>query len=192
MSVRIVRLLAVVPIAALVVLPVFAGEGQQGGPDGNQGNGVCVPKGAWVGGTPDGGGPAWTMLFTSGSHRQGSFTLITGEFDGSFGGAFPVTMMSPFAGTWVKTGPRTGDWTMMAYGLGPDAITGVMTPIYILKSSGYVEFTGQCDELEILSVSVALYLPTQDPFGNDPPFFGCFPSGMLEIAKPIPAEPPCE
>ena len=189
MSMRIVRLLAVVVSAALLVPPVFAGEG---GSAGNAGNGVCTIDGAWVGGTADGAGPAWTMLFTSGSHWQGSFTLVTGEFDGTFGGTFPVTMMSPFAGTWVKTGPRTADWTMMAYGLGPDAATGVMTPIYILKSSGYVEVTGRCDELEILSVSVALYLPTQDPFGDDPPFFGCFPSGMLEIAKPIPVEPPCE
>lgn len=192
MSVRIVRLIAVVPIAVLLALPVFAGEGESGGPAGNQGNGVCTPEGAWVGTTPDGAGPAWTMLFTSGSHWQGSFTLITGEFDGSFGGAFPVTMMSPFAGTWVKTGQRTADWTMMAYGLGPDPTTGVMTPIYILKSSGEVEFTGRCDELEILSVSTALYLPTQDPFGDDAPFFGCFPAGTLEIAKPIPADPPCE
>jgi len=192
MSVRIVKLLAVVAIAALVVLPVVAGENEAGGPGGNQGNGVCTAEGAWVGSTPDGAGPAWTMIFTSGTHWQGSFTLYTGEFDGTFGGAFPVTMMSPFAGTWVKTGPRTADWTMMAYGFGPDPVTGVMTPVYVLKSSGYSEFTGRCDELEILSVSVALYLPTQDPFGDDPPFFGCFPAGMLEIAKPIPAEPPCE
>lgn len=192
MSARTMIRLAAVACAALLVTPALASDDGPGGPGGNQGNGACTAEGAWVGYMPDGAGPAWTMIFTSGSHWQGSFTLYTGEFDGSFGGAFPVTMMSPFAGTWVKTGPRTGDWTMMAYGLGPDAITGVMTPIYILKSSGYVEFTGQCDELEILSVSVALYLPTQDPFGNDPPFFGCFPSGMLEIAKPIPAEPPCE
>jgi hypothetical protein len=192
MSTRIVTLLAAVVSAALVVLPHFAAGAQPGGPGGNQGNGECTISGAWVGGMPDGAGPAWTMIFTSGSHWQGSFTLITGEFDGTFGGTFPVTMMSPFAGTWVKTGLRTADWTMMAYGLGPDQITGVMTPVYIFKSSGNVEFTGRCEELEILSVSVALYLPTQDPFGDDPPFFGCFPAGTLEIAKPIPAEPPCE
>jgi hypothetical protein len=192
MSVRIVKLLAVVVSAALLAMPVFAGDDGPGGPGNNRGNGVCTAEGVWVGSMPGGGGPAFTMVFTPGSHRQGSYTLITGEFDASFGGAFPATMMSPFAGTWVKTGPRTADWTMMAYGLGADPSTGVMTPVYIIKSSGYVEFTGQCEELEIMSVSVALYLPTQDPFGDDPPYFGCFPDGTLEIAKPLPAEPPCE
>jgi hypothetical protein len=192
MSARMMRLLSVVACAALLAPPVLAGEDGPGGPGGNQGNGVCTAEGAWVGGTPDGAGPAWTMIFTSGTRWQGSFTLYTGEFDGSFGGAFPVTMMSPFAGTWVKTGPRTADWTMMAYGLGPDVVTGVMTPVYVLKVSGYSEFTERCDELEILSVTTALYLPTQDPFGDDPPFFGCFPAETLETAKPIPAQPSCE
>jgi hypothetical protein len=192
MSIRVVRLLTMVAIAALVVLPAFAGEDEEGGPGSNQGNGVCRAEGAWVGGTAGSAGPAWTMIFTSGTHSQGSYTLYTGEFDGSFGGAFPVTMMSPFAGTWVKTGPRTSDWTMMAYGFGPDVVTGVMTPVYVLKVSGYSEFTGGCDELETVSVSAALYLPTQDPFGDDPPYFGCFPAETLEIARPIPVEPPCE
>jgi hypothetical protein len=192
MSTRTMRLLVVAACAALLALPALAGDDEQGGPGGNQGNGACTAEGAWVGSMPDSVGPAWTMVFTPGSHWQGSFTLYTGEFDGSFGGAFPVTMMSPFVGTWVKTGPRTADWTMMAYGFGPDVVTGVMTPVYVLKASGYSEFTGRCDELETLTVSVALYLPTQDPFGDDPPFFGCFPDGTLETAKPLPVEPPCE
>jgi hypothetical protein len=192
MSARTMRLLAVVACAALLSVPALAGDTGPGGPGGNQGNGACTAEGAWVGSMPDSVGPAWTMVFTPGSHWQGSFTLYTGEFDGSFGGAFPVTMMSPFVGTWVKTGPRTADWTMMAYGFGPDVVTGVMTPVYVLKASGYSEFTGRCDELETLTVSVALYLPTQDPFGDDPPFFGCFPDGTLETAKPLPVEPPCE
>jgi hypothetical protein len=189
MSLRILRLVSVVAIATLAVLPVFAGEGESGG---HQGNGVCRAEGAWVGRMPGGAAPVFTMIFTPGSQWQGSYTVFTGEFDASFGGAFPATMMSPFVGTWVKTGPRTADWTMIAYGLGPDAITGVMTPVYIIKSSGYTEFTERCEEIETVSVSVALYLPTQDPFGDDPPYFGCFPDGTLEIATPIPAQPPCE
>ena len=192
MSVRIVKWFAVAAIAALVVLPVSTGDDGPSGPGGTQGNGACTPSGACLGGTTDGGGPTWTILYASGSHWQGSFTLNDPWFDASFGGAFPVTMLSPFTGTWVRTGPRTGDYTMIAYGLGPDAVTGVMVPYYIVKNSGSVEFTGRCDGLEILSVSIALYLPTQDPLGDDAPLLGCYPAESLMTAQPIPAEPPCE
>jgi hypothetical protein len=192
MSLRSLRLVSVVAIATLAALPVFAGDNEPGGPGGNGGNGTCTPEGAWLGHTPDGSGPAWTIVYTPESYWQGSFTLNLTGFDGSFGGAFPVTTMSPFAGTWVRTGPRTAAYTMIAYGLGPDPVTGAMVPYYLAKNSGTVELTGRCDSLEVVSLSIALYLPTENPFSDDPPYFGCFPDETLFVAQRIPAGPPCE
>jgi hypothetical protein len=52
--------------------------------------------------------------------------------------------------------------------------------------------TGQCDQLEITNEFLAFYDPTQDPFGDDPPAFGCFPDGCVSTARRIPVEPACE
>jgi hypothetical protein len=192
MSARTSRLLTVVACTTLLVMPAVAGDDGTAGPGGNRGNGVCTLDGAWLGGSPGGAGPAWTVVYTSESHWHGSLTLNMIGFDGSFGGAFPVTMLSAFAGTWVRTGPRTFDYTMITHGLGPDPVTGVMVPFYIGKNAGSIELGGRCDALDGVSISNALYLPTQHPFGDDPPVIGCFPDGTLLTARRIPAEPPCE
>lgn len=192
MSAQTMSLLSIVACAALLAMPALAGDDVPGGPGGNRGNGVCRLDGAWLGGSPVGAGPAWTVVYKSDSHWQGSLTLNMIGFDGSFGGVFPVTMLSPFSGTWVRTGPRTFEYTMITYGLGPDPVTGVMVPFYIGKNTGSVELTDQCDVLDGVSISNALYLPTQDPFGDGPPLIGCFPDGTFLTAQRIPVEPPCE
>jgi len=65
-------------------------------------------------------------------------------------------------------------------------------PVVLVKFSGSVVVTGRCDHLEITYWSLSLYDPTQDPFGDDPPFYGCIPDGSLSTARRIPVQPPCE
>ncbi len=179
------RSMAVAACAALMVVPVFAGEDP--GLGGNNGNGVCTSDGAWLGTSPA-FGMSWTVVFYSDSHWTGPMSLQFIGGDPTFGGFFPATSLSRTTGTWVRTGHRTFDYTMIHYGLAE----GGQEPVFIMKSSGSVVITGQCDYMEVTNGSLALYDPTQDPFGDEPPAYGCIPDGSPSTAQRIPVQPPCE
>jgi hypothetical protein len=168
-----------------MITPAFAGEGLGGG---NPGNGVCRLDGAWFGVTPY-WGLTWTSVYDSDSHWTGPLSLMFIGGDPTLGGAFPdVVSLSGTTGTWVRTGRRTFEYTMIHWGLGE----GGQQPIFIMKASGSVVVTGECDELEVTNHSLAFYEPTQDPFGDDAPFFGCVEDGSTSTARRIPVQPPCE
>jgi|GEM_PF-3278819 len=181
------RILSFTVGLALMAAPVLAGDTD--GPGGGNGQGVCEPSGSWLGITP-GWGLQWTLVYAAGSHWTGPFTL---QFvgDASLGGAFPATAYSPTTGTWVRTGRRTFEYTMITYGLAPDPVTGVMTPVYIGKNTGITEMTANCGSLVSTSLSVAFYAPDQDPFGEDPPAYGCWPDFSPSPAQRITVDPPC-
>ncbi len=119
------RALLVMGFLSLLVAPAFSGD-DEGPAEVNNGWGVCEPTGAWLGVSP-GWGLQWTLVYGAGSHWTGPFTL---QFigDASLGGAFPATAYTSTTGTWVRTGRRTFEYTMITYGLAPDPGTGVMTP----------------------------------------------------------------
>ncbi len=178
------RAMAIAACAALMVVPVFAGDGV--GIGDNNGNGVCTLDGAWLGGSPA-WGVSWTMVYGADSHWTGSMLLRMVAGDPTLGGFFPTTSLSSTTGTWVRTGQRTFDYTMIHYGLAE----GGQEPVFLAKLSGSVVVTGQCDFLEVTNGSLALYDPTQDPFGDEPPMYGCIPDGSLSTAQRIPVQPPC-
>ena len=185
MTGRMMRILSVVACAALMVTPAFAGDD---GPGGNPGNGVCTLDGAWFGVTPD-WGLTWTVVYDSDSHWTGPLSLRFIGGDPTLGGAFPdVVSLSGTTGTWVRTGRRTFDYTMIHWGLSE----GGQQPVFIMKATGSVVVTGTCDGLDITNHTLAFYEPTQDPFGDDDPLFGCIEDGSTSSAQRIPVQPPCE
>lgn len=185
MTARTTRILSIVACAVLMITPVFAADGLGGG---NPGNGVCTLDGAWFGVTPY-WGLTWTSVYDSDSHWTGPLSLMFIGGDPTLGGAFPdVVSLSGTTGTWVRTGRRTFEYTMIHWGLGE----GGQQPIFIMKASGSVVVSGECDELEVTNHSLAFYEPTQDPFGDDAPFFGCVEDGSTSTARRIPVQPPCE
>lgn len=186
MTARTTRILSVVACAALMITPVFAGDGPDG--NGNPGNGVCTLDGAWFGVTPD-WGLTWTVVYDSDSHWTGPLSLRFIGGDPTLGGAFPdVVSLSGTTGTWMRTGRRAFEYTMIHWGLSE----GGQQPVVIMKASGTVIVTGECDELEITNHTLAFYEPTQDPFGDDAPLFECFEDGSTSSARRIPVQPPCE
>lgn len=184
MSVRNVwRILWVMGVLALLAVPAAAGDND--GPVGG-GQGVCDLDGAWFGVMPA-WGLTWTAVYDSDSHWAGTLSVRLIGGDPTLGGAFPnAESLSGSTGTWVRTGRRTFDYTMIHYALA----AGGQQPVFLLKNSGSVVVTGDCDRLELTSHTLAFYDPTQDPFDDDP--FLCFPDGSGSTARRIPVEPPCE
>ena len=173
----------VMAVAMLVVAPAVSGDGAEGG----NGQGVCHVDGAWIGESPA-WGMTWLMVYTSESHWKGSFTTRWIGGDPTLGGWFPaVVTFSNTVGTWIRTGRRTFQYTMITYGL--DAMG---QPVYIAKNSGYSEVSGNCDHQETFDSAISFYDPSQDPFGDDPPAFGCSPDLSVSTSTPMRVDPPCE
>ena len=170
--------------ALFVATPAMCGDGDESA----NGKGVCHLDGAWLGESPGWVG-VWTLIYDSDSHWRGTISMRFVGSDPSMGGFFPATSLSRTTGTWVRTGRRTFDYTMIHYGLAE----GGQQPVFLAKLSGSVVVTGQCDHLEVTNGSLALYDPTQDPFGDEPPFM-CIADGSLSTAaQRIPVQPPsCE
>ena len=178
---KIIQVLSIIACAALMVAPALAAD-----IDGH-GHGVCTLDGAWLGTSPYWGLTS-PIVYQSTSHWTGTISVQFLGGDPTLGGFFPVTSLSSTTGTWVRTGRRTFEYTMIHYGLAE----GGQQPVFLAKLSGSIVITGDCDQLEVTNVSLSLYDPTQDPFGGEPPFFGCVPDGTLSTAQRIPVQPPCE
>jgi hypothetical protein len=111
--------------------------------------------------------------------------------DPSFGGFFPATTWSPTTGSLVRTGRRTFEYTHITYGLGTGP-TGATVPFYIAKAIGVLELSEGCNVVSGTSLSVELFAPDQDPFGDDPPVFGCYPDASPISGRRMTVDPPCE
>jgi len=180
------QILAVMACAVLLAAPAIAGDDGQGG---GERSGVCVLDGAWLGDFS-----AWNMsglvIFDSDSHWTGRIWLQFIGWDPSLAGLgmdLPATAFSSTTGTWVRTGRRTFDYTIIGYGLDADGV-----PVYIVTNVGSIELSANCDEYQVTSETLALYLPTQDPFGDEPPGIACISDGSVGTARRIPVVPPCE
>jgi hypothetical protein len=74
---------------------------------------------------------------------------------------------------------------MISYGLDMNG-----QPVYIAKNSGWKELVQGCRSSEIEG-AISLYALDQDPFGDDPPEFGCIgPAFASETQMSV--DPPCE
>lgn len=130
----------------------------------------------------------WLMVYNSESQWKGSFTTRWIGGDATLGRHFPtVVTFSNTVGTWVRTGRRTFEYTMITYGLDE-----MGQPVYIAKNSGHSELSGNCDYQEVSDSAITLYDPSQDPFGEDPPAFGCIPDLSVSTATRMRVDPPCE
>jgi len=111
--------------------------------------------------------------------------------DPSFGGMFPDAIAATnMRGTYVKTGLNTYAFTVMSYGLGQPAEGETGRPVvYISVVSGQGALTDK-DTQSAPLYTAAVYAPDQDPFGDEPPAYGCFPvSGTY---KRVPVAASCE
>jgi len=111
--------------------------------------------------------------------------------DPSFGGLFPGTIAATnMRGMYVKTRLNTYDFTVMSYGLaGPAEGESARQVVYIQVVSGQFILT---DENTFASdlYTAAIYAPDQDPFGDEPPAYGCYP--VSATYKRMPVVPVCE
>jgi len=185
------RSISITVVSVLVVWAVAVGAtvgaSDMDQPDTERIHLVCFPDGTWLGESPA-WGLTWLVEYTSTSYRRGSLVLRFVGGDPSVGGYFPAESLSSTYGTWVRTGPRSFDYTMIHYGLAP----GGQQPVTLLKSIGSVEITDECDRLEVTNHSSAFYDPTQDPFGDVAPAYGCIEDGSLSPARRIPVQEPCQ
>jgi len=111
--------------------------------------------------------------------------------DPSLGGLFPGTIAATNErGTYVRTGLNTYAITTMSYGLAePAEGEGARQVVYIQVVSGQFILT---DENTFSSdlYTAALYAPDQDPFGDEPPAYGCYPISATFTRMPV--VPVCE
>jgi hypothetical protein len=177
------RILSCAVVLALIAMPTFPGD--QNGPGGGQGQGVCRTEGAWIGEAPD-FGIGFMAIYDAVTYWWGTVDLTWIGGDPTFLNSFPnAVAFSAVKGQWHRTGRRTFEYTMISYGL--DALG---QPVYIAKNSGWKRLLPGCRSSEIEG-AIELYAPDQDPFGDDPPMYGCIgPAFATEMRMHI--DPPCE
>jgi len=118
-------------------------------------------------------------------------TSIDDTADPTFGGLFPEAVTKTLLrGEYIRTGCNTYDFSLLAYGLGtPLEGEGVYQVVYKIAVSGEIIQTDM-DAMEGPAYTAAIYAPDQDPFGNEPPLFGCYP--VTGTFKRMPVVPSCE
>jgi hypothetical protein len=173
-------------LAAAIVLiapPVLSGDDEG---NGRPGQGICRNDGAWLGESPA-WGMKWIIVYDSDSFWQGPLTMRFIGGDPTMMDFFPDSVaFSDTYGTWRRTGRRTFQFTMITYG-----VDAAGQPVYIAKNSGSVENIGGCDYLEVYDSAISLYAGDQDPFGDDPPAFGCLVDDSRSFANRMRVDPPC-
>ncbi len=144
----------------------------------------CTGEGVWT--ATDSNGNTWQMLTMplDNTKKNLGWSLTPVDFDPSLGGAFPtVTTLTPGKGAIQEVSSNLYDYQWVAYGISADREI-----VYILRSRGTLGFL-DCDTVEG-SGSLAFYGSWQDPFGEEAPAFGCFPSSSTAVRSPM--APPCE
>jgi predicted ester cyclase len=111
--------------------------------------------------------------------------------DPGFGGLFPGTIAATnMRGTYVRAGLNTYAFTVMSYGLAePAEGESARQVVYIQVVSGQLTMTDE-DTLASDLYTAALYAPEQDPFGDEPPAYGCYPVSGTYTRMPV--VPVCE
>jgi hypothetical protein len=165
-------------LVALAALTVFLGTRYLGATAPTP----CSGAGLWTVSTVT--GDTWTTLNTplDNTKKRMGMTFHPVTFDATFGGLFPGATITAFPGIAEMVEYNVFDFTSLGYGIAPDR-----TILYILRGSGSFWFT-DCDTVESTS-SLGIYSPGQDPFGEDPPAYGCYPNET--VTERVPIVPPC-
>ena len=115
------------------------------------------------------------------------FVVVSDDFQATpgFYGMFPEAISRTKArGEMVKTGPQSAAFTLIEFATNAD-----QEVVYVLVVSGTVVLTSP-DSGMSAGATVALYAPEQDPFGEEPPAYGCFPYAYS--FQRVPVAPPCQ
>ncbi len=139
----------------------------------------CKGEGAWTATDPS--GYTWKLLITplDKTMEKMGVSVTPVNFDPTLGGAFPdVVTLTPLNGVIELADDNLIDYQWVGYGLGADREI-----IYSLRSRGTLEFL-DCETVEG-SGSLGFYGSWQDPFGEEAPAFGCFPSVSLAVRDPM-------
>lgn len=151
---------------------------------GAQTGGRLSPAGSWVVTDVLGHKSLTTVVPLDPSSSR--FAMVADDFQGTvdFLGLFSSAVgRTQFRGEVIRTGPRSSQATLLAVATDDDRQV-----VYTMVLSGSIEITGP-DSAEA-SATLGVYGPSQDPFGEDPPEFGCYPYGYA--AQRVPVSPSCD
>jgi hypothetical protein len=115
------------------------------------------------------------------------YVCVSDDFQGdpAFYGMFPDAIArTPFRGEMVVTAKNTTQTTSVAFAT--DANGEI---VYVMVVSCTIVMTGP-DTAESSEATLAIYAPEQDPFGEEPAAFGCFP--YYFSFQRVPIVPPCQ
>jgi hypothetical protein len=175
------RNIIILAVVGCVVLLLIGAAGM--------GQGQCHNlAGTWIG--TNSNGHMLVITVTPTGHSQFA-SSADDTADPTFGGLFPEAVTKTLLrGDYIRTGCNTYDFSYLAYGLGaPLEGEGVYQVVYKIVVSGEIIQTDM-DTIEGPAFTAAIYTPDQDPFGNEPPLYGCYPvSGTF---KRMPVVPSCE
>ncbi len=144
----------------------------------------CWPGGIW---NIEVLGEKWSFLHVPLEHSKNLFgsTSIAVNSDPTFGGMLPdATAISPGLQLNERVDTNLYNFTHVCYG-----VTADNRLVYIRQASGTWSFL-DCDTLEA-NGRVAYYAPWQDPYGEEPPEYGCYIMATC-IGVRAPIVPPCE
>ena len=158
-AVRMATKKRVLPMCVLVILFILMGTATAFAekPAG------CKFQGSWIG--YDAAGASWIGTLHGQSSSKGTYVIDAPGFDTTF--QFPLfqnaVMGVTFRGQWT----RTGDYTFVTTGIAivVDSTNG--STLYIGKMSGNTTLSEECNSMWIEDTA-ELFLPTQDPFEDDP------------------------
>jgi len=143
----------------------------------------CSGAGVWM--VTGESGDFWLNLSVplENSNKSLGMTFQWVTFDATLGGLFPNATITPVEGIAEAVGYNLYNYTNLGYGMATDR-----TILYILRGSGSFSFVN-CDTIES-SGTLGIYHPSQDPFGDESPAYGCYPAVGTIIR--MPNVPPCD
>lgn len=127
----------------------------------------CSIQGTWFGVNDVGDTrfTGWMITVTGKSANEGENNIEYPNFDATLGGNFPnAVSLSSSRGVWKRTGGNTFDYKFTGY-----AIDEFRMPVYIATVSGVAKTIEDCS-YEYITATIDVFLPTMDPFHDDPLF----------------------
>lgn len=114
------------------------------------------------------------------------------DMDASFFGMFPGATYTHFRGTAERVGRNRVSYSGVNYAVGDqvDPATGTLEILYIAAMTGEFTIAEDCSSLSPAGAA-GFYAPSQDPYGDEEPLYGCYPIGVGAVVRRVPAWSPC-